>query len=164
MLRPVATRIKDAAPIVIPKLRQMLGIRKRRRNLKHFLNGAVKVLRDWHVVELCENPRMEEKVQGIGVVIHGLLKVRSILPHLALRFLLDYLPSTRLPTRSCRKPRAHKPDEKQADALTQKMRVRGEIGGKKSLNVTRVHCQGMPKVSGESLGKSRTIFKQMPNP
>src|SRR5689334_11059195 len=107
MFRAVAARVKDAAPIVIPQLRQMPGIRKRRSNLKHFLNGAVKALRDWHVVELCKNPRMEEKVQGIGVVIHGLLKVRSILPHLALRFLLNYLPSTRLPTRSCGKPLAH---------------------------------------------------------
>ena len=100
MFLPVATRVKDAASIVIPKLRQMSGIRKRRRNLKHFLNGAVKVRSDWHVIELCENPRMEEKIQSVRVVVHGLLKVGPILPDLPLCFVENYLPSARLPTRS----------------------------------------------------------------
>src|SRR5438045_8595053 len=107
MFLPVATRLKDAASIVIPRLRQMSGTRKRRRNLKHFLNGAVKVRRDWHVIELCENPRMEEKIQSVRVVVHGLLKVGPILPDLPLCFVENYLPSARLPTRkigraSCR--------------------------------------------------------------
>src|SRR5258707_15645352 len=106
MFLAVATGIKDAAPIVMPKLRQMSGIRKRRRNLEDFLDRVVKVRRDCHLIEFCENPRMEEKVQGIRGVIHGLLKVCAILTHLALCFPQYDFPAAILPTRSCLKTRA----------------------------------------------------------
>ena len=50
MLPLIAARVKNAAAIIIPKLRREPGIGKLSRGFEHLFNDLVKALRDWNVV------------------------------------------------------------------------------------------------------------------
>src|SRR5205823_8815042 len=102
---------------------------------RSLFDHSFKRRRNWHIVPRCQEHCVQEKIQRIDVVIHGLLKVQTISAYLPVGLLQHNLPAHPPPSFSLRQFRTECPDEKQRHSFTQQVRVRRKERGEIALDV-----------------------------
>ncbi len=88
-LGAIAARIEEPAAIVIAEKRRNAGGRNGGKGIQHFFDARIKSYRKRSPIESGQDFRVQEKVEGVNVVVGGLLKVKAVGADLPLRFLKD---------------------------------------------------------------------------
>ena len=99
MLRLVAPGIKQPPTIIIPDHRRRPGSAQYEQRIQHPLHRLVELHGNDNSIESSQNPGMEKKIQRVDVVISGLLKIKSVLPHLCGGLAFQDLPTLLSPSR-----------------------------------------------------------------
>src|SRR5579862_379449 len=98
MFAAVAPRIKEATTIVVAKSWGGSSPPKQRQRGQHLFQRLFKRLGNFDAVQAGEYGGMKKEIEGVHVVIRGLLKVKSVEPDLARCFLQNNLPTQPLPS------------------------------------------------------------------
>ncbi|MGB7665765.1 MAG: hypothetical protein WBL66_00750, partial [Candidatus Acidiferrales bacterium] len=78
MLGSISRRIEDAPAIVVAEMRKTACLAERAKGLKHLDDRRVELGADAHLVYGGKCSRMQEKIEGVNVVVQRLLKVHTV--------------------------------------------------------------------------------------
>ena len=84
---PVASRIESSASIIIAKTFGWTSLRKRLHDVQHAPHCGIEFRRNRESILRRQQPRVQEKIQRIHVVVQRLLEVDPVRPDLPLRLL-----------------------------------------------------------------------------
>ena len=82
-----------------------------------------------------------EEIQGVDVIVDGLLEVEAVRANLGFGLLQDDFPAASLPARRIGDLRAEQADGEERHAFAKQVRIRGEVGRKKALDVPAVEVE-----------------------
>ena len=133
-------------------------------SLEHIAQGLIQLPGHRYLIGGGQQAGVREEIQGIDVVVEGLLEVQPVCADLAFGFPANDLPAHALPMLRRGELRTQSSNKKQGDALAEEMGVRRKIGGKIALDMPAANPQRVKQVAGEGVRRNRTSLTQMTNP
>src|ERR1700691_63489 len=122
-------RDDDAASVVVSEVWRAAGLGEGCQGLAHFLDCAIERRWDGERIYRSHVSREPEEIQGIDVVVDGLLEVEAVGTNLGFGLLQDDFPAAGLPAGRIGDLRTKQTDGEERHTFTEQVRVGGEVGG-----------------------------------
>ena len=116
MLTTIARRIKQSTAVIVPETGRHCATPKQTDSSQHPLASVCQTLRNRDAIQTGENGGVQKQIEGVHVVIRGLLKMKTVGSNLPLGFLQNDLPAQLLPTFRSTQFWTHTPRKNKASA------------------------------------------------
>src|SRR3984957_21067081 len=97
MFGTIASGVKEPSAVVVSEAVGWAGLSERSNHLQHLSKDEIEFGGDLDAIQRCEQAGIQEKVEGVDVVIQRLLKIYAVRTHLPDGFLLNDSPAALSP-------------------------------------------------------------------